>query len=214
MTMCNKSKKSVSMMLFVTLSAVVMLTGGSPARADMASYPPDYRGQPNSVHVIFDINSDAQGVWTTTLFETVSCGYPLYSTPPSASDDGLDVTVFVPNFIDSLPLKHFRMQLFYDGPVDRNDISFSAVAGGGLYHSVGSSSGPGIYTEHYFDLDINPNPQWEEIVLFGNVEGNVLPGNLYRVEIDTISLPEPATLSVSLIGGLMLLKRKVISRRL
>lgn len=209
--MGNKVKRQVLMVSFVALVAVVLAGAGS-AWAVTPSYAPDYRGAPNSVHAIFDWYSNEQVEWTTTLFESVSDGYPLDQTPPSASDDGLDMTVMLPNFIDPLPMKKMRVQLFFDGAVDSTLIEGSIFA----YDPTGEArvedaGGSGDVTDSflYYDFEIFPNPDWEQITLYGNSNANIVPGNLLRVEIDTISMiPEPVTLGLLVIGGLALLSRR------
>lgn len=55
----------------------------------------------------------------------------------------------------------------------------------------------------YIDLQIWPNPNWEKITAF-------VPQGLIidQVYIDTISIPEPATIALLCLGGLMLRRKK------
>ena len=59
-----------------------------------------------------------------------------------------------------------------------------------------------------FDIEIRPNPDWEQITIFGSTPDNIIPGNLLTIEVDTISFPEPAALSMLAIGSLAMLRRK------
>ncbi len=39
-----------------------------------------------------------------------------------------------------------------------------------------------------------PNPEFEDVTISNNRDFSIFPGNLYRIEVDTVSVPEPATL--------------------
>ena len=209
--MCKKVRRPLGVISSVSLVFAVVLAGAGQVGAVTPSYTPEYRGYPNSVHAIFDRFSTA---WQMTVFESVSGGYPLDSTTPSASDDGIDTTIFLPNFIDPLSVKCMRIQMFFDGAVSSEAIDGDIIGydptGQTQVNYVGGSTGTA--NVHYVDFEIFPNPDWEEIVLFGNEGANVMPGNLLKVEIDTVSLPEPATLGLLVAGGLAMLVRKRVSR--
>ena len=183
----------------VLLTTAVMLVRAGPASA--LSNDPDYRGDSNYVHAIFDW--DSPSAWDTTLFEIGPSNYQLDPTVPAASDDGLNTVIDLPNFIDPLPFKLMRIQMFFDGPVSGELITAEITAfdpqGPTLVSLVGSS-GPGESFEHYLDFEIFPNPDREQITIIGNSNANILPGNLLTIEVDTISLPEPATLMVLALG--------------
>ena len=210
--MCDKGKRSVWCISLVSVALAVVLAG--PAQAVVDPYAPDYRGDPNSVHAIFEWVSHGQAAWNVFLSASDSGGYELDPTTPSASDDGMDTTVNLPNFIDPLPLKLMRIQLFFDGAVEEEAIDGEITA----YDPTGQvqivdagSSDLGLSVVHYFDFELYPNPDREQMILFGNEAANVLPGNLWRIEVDTVSIvPEPATLSVLglALGGFALLRRK------
>jgi len=190
----------------VLIGAVLLL---STATASAGPNDPSYRGDDNSVHAIFDWVSDQQTAWETTLFETGPSIYPLDQTTPSASDNGLDTTILLPNFIDQLPIKLMRIQLSFRGPVLGSDVT-----GGVHAHapqltswSIVGGSGTGSADFHWVDIEILPNPDWETITIFGWETGNIIPGNLLQIEIDTVSIiPEPATMTLLALGGLALLR--------
>ncbi len=211
--MCTKVKSPLWVISSVLLTAAVVLASAGPASAGL--FDPAYRGDPNSVHAIFDWVSHSQADWETTLFEyDLQSPYPLANVQPSASDDGTETTIFLPNFIDRLPVKLMRVQLSFDGPVSGDLIAYDMIAHDpqGVQWQVVDGSGPVDSDFHWVDIEIYPNPDWEEIFIFGNTGGNVIPGNLLRIEVDTVSVPEPATLIVLSLGLLPILIGK--SRKL
>ena len=136
--------------------------------------------------------------------------YPLDPTVPNTKDNGLDTVVTLPNFIDELPFKHVRLQMFFDGPVPGDQIDLDMVIGDPeptAWQIIGGS-GPVTDHTHWFDIEIRPNPDWEQITIFGSTPHNIIPGNLLTIEVDTISFPEPAALSMLAIGSLAMLRRK------
>ncbi len=196
-------------LVIVILAIGIVSTVTAPARAITPSYDPNYRGDPNSVHAVFDW-AGSTAPWTLTTFETGQSAYPLADVQASATDDGLDTTIELPNFIDPLSTKLMRIQLSFDGPVAGDLLSVEVEAFDPettIVNILGGSSGLDLV--HYIDVEIFPNPDWERIIIFGNDVANIVPGNLLAVEIDTVSLPEPATLGVLTLGLIStLLKRK------
>ena len=197
-------------------AAVACLVLLSAATAQAGPLDPSYRGAPNSVHVIFDhglrdFASFGPSTWNMAVFETGPSNYPLDQTPPSASGDETHTTIILPNFIDPLPLKLMRIQMSFEGPVSGDLLGFDLIAHDPVQTSwiVVGGSGTGFANFHWVDIEIRPNPDWEEIIIpFGSFENGFIAGNLWLIEIDTVSIPEPATLSLLAIGGLALLRRK------
>lgn len=194
--------------LLVAVSCIVLLNAGQASA--VTTLEPDYRGDENSVYAVFNWVSFDQDAWKTTLFETGPSIYPLHSIDPFAFDDGLDTTIMLPNFIDELPMKKMRIQMFFDGPVsgDLLAINLAAYDREPTQWQIVDGSGPILSNAHWFDIEIFPNPDWEEIIIFGNQGGNLLPGNLLTIEVDTVSIPEPATMTLLAIGGLAMLRRR------
>ena len=125
---------------------------------------------------------------------------------PSASDDGPNTIIDLPNFIDPLPLKLMRIQMWFGGSVPGDSLSVGVSASDPLptdYQIVGSS-GPGESIFHWIDVEIYPNPDSEQVIIYGAND----PGQLMMFEVDTVSLPEPATLGLLIIGGLALSRPK------
>ena len=173
-------------------------------------FDPAYRGDPNSVHAIFDWVGVGVGAWDTTSFSTGPSIYPLDSVTPMASDDGLNMRIDMPNFIDQLPVKFMRIQFLFDGPVPGSSINPLVIAFDPLPTTVNlvGGSGPGLAAAHYLDYEIFPNPDWEQIVVPGDATTNMVPGNLLRIEIDTISIPSPGAAVLIAVAGPMLLPRR------
>ena len=147
----------------ITISAAllcIVLLSTSPAPA--VPMDPSYRGDPNSVHAIFEFTPSvgAGSSWTTTLFDSVASIYPLESFSPIAFDDGLDTTIQLPNFIDPLPLKLMRIVMFFDGPVPGGLIDGDLTAFDPLQTSWGvvGGSGPIDSSVHFLDIWIIPKP--------------------------------------------------------
>ncbi len=184
------------------LTAAVVLASASPASA--GPFDPTYKGDDNSVHAVFDwVNIGVP--WNVTEFSTGASSFPLDTHSASATETAGDLHVVLPNFIDPLPLKLMRLQFGSDGMVDAGDYIIDILAHDPLattWNIVGGSTGSAHW--HYIDIEIEPNPDWEEIWISG-----VGLGNFLTLEIDTVSLPEPASLSMLVVlGGLAMLVRR------
>ncbi len=117
------------------------------------------------------------------------------------------------NWIDGMPYKYLRLQItsWWSNGLSEQPIFPMALSAGDRYDSctcLGSGYVPAGQgkdpTKDYswFDIMIVPNPDWETITLC-IPEGLVVD----QIDIDTVSLPEPIT--ISLIGfGAMLAMRK------
>lgn len=173
-------------------------------------FAPNYRGDPNSIFACFDwVTNNPPGPWDLTAFVPVGTEYPLDMTQPSASDNGQDVTILFPNFIDPLPVKFMRIALYFDGAVDISNIVVQVNA----FDPLGAAAietfrTPGSSNAHYIDFEIRPNPDWEEIFIFGSTPDNVIPGNLLRICIDTVSVPTPGAIGLLSAGGLVAVFRR------
>jgi len=120
----------------------------------------------------------------------------------------------IPNWIDTEPIKHIRVQLTYinDG---NNDPFIDSISGqDGIDPVLGVPEGPPVFTElepfihwHWYqDWTMRPNPDWEIIQI-------VVPGDifLHQIVVDTLSIPEPASFVLLAIGMAALSFRRGVS---
>lgn len=117
----------------------------------------------------------------------------------------------IPNWIDLEPVKHIRIQVaglwFPAGLPTSQFIGATDNLGGPVTAQfVGDGFSPGAISfefHRYFDWDLFPNPDSETFRL------NFAAGTIIdQVVIDTISIPEPATLVGLSAAGLVGLRRR------
>ena len=187
---------------------------------------PAYAGQPHSTTSIWNYNGD----WTAgnsashlTSFTSVGGMYPLSTETPGCGGmpclngdnqfpAGDNLTFYIPDFVDPLPLKKIRVQFQFVRVIPPNpnfpDPFVHDVQG---FDPLGFVPGllqassyvtetvmkDGVfYTYGLFDFTLTPNPDYERLTISG-----VLGSELKRVRIDTIStVPEPATLLLLVIS--------------
>lgn len=192
---------------YSTLSMWEFYTAANPAPADFAGpvgdgVPPSGNNWPMAT--MSDMSwANSNGGW---FFDPID---------PTATHG--TITLEIPNWIDQEPIKYIRVQMNYLGhpphhaPVPEvSGIFGEDHATPGTLH--GTPDGPPVYTvldqfdtdwHWYQDWTIQPNPDWEIIEI-------VVPGDIfvYEVVVDTLSIPEPASLSLLALGGLALLRRR------
>lgn len=181
-----------------------------PTAAHAGPFDPAYRGLPNSVYARFDWN-DSSPDWDLTAFNTVGTEYPLDPTLPSGSGGDTDAVFICPNFIDEEPLKLMRLQFWFDGPIDGSLIDIDVLPHdplGGAVIETDRGGQVGPFSVYYIDIEITPNPDWEEILFFGDLSENIRPGNFLVLEIDTISLPTPSSAAPLALGALAITRRR------
>jgi hypothetical protein len=187
--------------LFTTTLAALVVVMAVPAFA--GPFDPAYKGGPDSVHVAFDWNT-FNTPWNVSEFSVGATSYPVSNQGPSSIESDPDVAFVVPNLIDELPIKHMRLQLFFDGQIDLDLLDVSVVGHdplGAVATETGRGGGSGAFPSvYYIDFDIRPNPDWEEIFFNGNTAANIVPGNFLRLEADTVTVPEPASAALLAIG--------------
>jgi hypothetical protein len=176
---------------------------------------PAYRNDPLSVHGHWQ-NIDGTANLTLVDFWSVEDSDPdtFLDTLLPATDyvemlPNHEYKFFLPNFIDKMPVKYMRLQLAWTGDATPATIlsiggvdGINPVPGNVVFDSPVTATPIGFY--QYFDIEFYPNPDSER----WSVQ---LPDTNYLVQAvaDTVStVPEPATLSILALGGLLLRKRK------
>jgi len=132
---------------------------------------------------------------------------------PSPNEGGV-ITLFIPNWVDSEPLKLFQIQMTFTGDPSTPpaisdmwgyDSDTDTVMDGVLMDEgvITLDATNGIHLRHEY-WTMMPNPDYEQVVIhvpFGLV--------LNQIVVDTVStIPEPATASLLGLGGLLLLRRR------
>lgn len=189
------------------------------------THAPDYYGTENYTAAFFF--ADSSGTLIPDDFEwDADSPYPLFEAPdgptvtditPAIGATGTVLEIFIPNFVDPLPLKKLRIQVTYEPGSSGLDPLVVGVTG------VDDPAGtvPGILVDHvvddedpsdtlayfYEDWVVYPNPDYELIELF--VPFGV---TLDEVIVDTVStVPVPGALylfaSALALGGIKLRKR-------
>lgn len=186
----------------INILCIALLTAGI-ASASVVGIDnwPDYRGDDNSVHAIFEVPPLVVGIPPPPdepiLFETVPSIYPLAQIAPGILNDGISAVITLPNFIDDLPMKQMRIQMEFYEPIFGRDIWIDVIGVdpvGFSWNIVGGLE-PIFDSYHYVDIEISPNPDYETIWI-GTWAGD--PAPLTLITIDTVSIPEPA--SIGLLG--------------
>jgi hypothetical protein len=195
--------------------AVVLVFSVNYARADDLN-PPTYRGDPLSVYghwnlipgsTILNLTGSS---WVDDSDPTTTL-HPLpFSNPVQPVAPG-QYQFQLPNWIDTLPIKYMRVQLTWEGDLNP-PISLASQAQDGVntvwgsinYISPLQTDAAGIKAYQYFDLIFQPNPDFERINVVLNPNSV-----LSQVVVDTVStVPEPATLLLLSIGGVLGLFKK------
>ncbi|MDP6545503.1 MAG: PEP-CTERM sorting domain-containing protein [Phycisphaerae bacterium] len=109
----------------------------------------------------------------------------------------------IENWIDTEPMKFLRIQVTYGGPVPSISSIWAHHATDPSVDIVPTGITPFSLNHILFEYELFPNPDFELFVL------EVPPGgSIDQVVVDTISIPEPATLSLLALGGLAALRRR------
>ena len=205
------------------LATVVMMALASSALA-WDFDPPPWRGGPLSVHV--EWNFDASGT-APSLFATVGATGQLAPVQPVLTLTGgtavwgsgawtiiqsADFRLDIPNWIDTEPLKLMHIQWHFTGGTAAVLNSVTAYDGPDIWQ-VGSHPGESITHSIWGppdplqttidDVVIVPNPDWE--IIYFTMLGS---GIFEQVVVDTISIPEPATITLLAMGGLLAMRRQ------
>lgn len=215
--------KRVHAAILVFLGCLGLVVASAVAVADDIN-PPPWRGAPHSVKAKFDLLQIPGFPSPPTDFMTgPSAPYPLSNVPPIIGDPfqdptGLNAIIYpieLPNFIDPLPLKLVRVQYSWfagsptgnpNFPGDAQTVSLVPDPPGAV--TLVASTPPmqigdpleNIYYR-YDDFEIRPNPDFERFqIAFIDVDPR-------WIIIDTISIPEPSTLALLGLVGVVTIGR-------
>lgn len=217
-------RKMMKKLLSGCLIIAVFCFVASPAMA-VDVQPPSWRGVPDSTVQEWNFLSDTnpltpdgelydnsygEPMCTVNLFEG---GYWLetVSSAPSlfgwwVGVDSIDVDV--PNASIANPLKWVQVQVTYGlfGPHYAPDSVYATAASDVFYGSlVETVPGAGTSRTNVYIIEVVPNPEFETITL----DWYAGPGGIVdQVVVDTICIPEPATMGLLGLGGLVLLLRR------
>jgi hypothetical protein len=177
--------------------------------------PPDYRTDPHSAVVFWQEQTPGQGDLVMNGFNAYPGQYA--RTAFGGGVPALDIVhesesdryhFYMPNFVDPLPQKLMRIQVTYSNPEP-------FVAGMQIFDPIigviaqpvanvsGTPNNPAADGYFYEDWEIAPNPDYEIVDIY------VPTGSLlHQVVIDTVSLPEPATMTLLAVGALAMIRRR------
>jgi len=211
--------KKISMaVLAVCMLAVV---AGS---ASALIIPPAWRGAPDTTFQLWTFDTPENPAEPTVVFNdygdpTASInGDPLYQwwIPEDRGHYGVwktegDITMHIPNTPNPNPLKIIVVQMIYDAGVDQTGASVDAWLRVEANNEITTGIAPDISTDlgdgykySLWKIFIQPNPTEESVI--------AIPFycNLYvdAIAVDTICIPEPATLAMLGLGSAMMFIRR------
>jgi hypothetical protein len=231
-TKFGEEEKIMKKLMTICLVFVCVLSTVNTVLADDI-YPPTWRGQPDTVTARWDSWTG----YSYMMYPDAWNSNPGLSYLPSAyayegasflpefegRTDVIKLTgnsqidFWLPNFDQENPYKEVQIQVTYFATstaqwsgVDASTFPYSAEVSEPVL-ITDYNHGDGWYTD-VWDLQIRPNPPSEFIYVNftdGFLGGQPLyPAYLDQVVIDTICVPEPATICLFGLGALSLIRRK------
>jgi hypothetical protein len=197
----------------VLFAAAILIFSYSYAVADNLN-PPAYVGNPLSVHaewqVVFGATPLYLSQWSFVDDSDPSTYlYPNFTPSSPVQPNGDIYQLQLPNWVDQMPVKYMRLQLTWMGnPQPPVNIFSEGLDGVNLISGVIVNTSPiqtlpPAFTYQYYDFEFHPNLDFERVHV------QVAPGAvLSQIVIDTVSVPEPATMGLLALGSLVLRRRK------
>ncbi len=202
-------------LLFLTF--VVAFALCSTSRADDIM-PPDWRGEENTTWQAWEFFDDENPAWPD--FENNPYGDPYAEIDLGAStswyqnylgEDGVwmvqeNLELYIPNYQNPNPYKDIYLQMTYHP----GDLGYEPLIridyGQGLYeYAYPTHTAPmGEFTYSVWEARIEPNPVEEWIT----IKPAFCSFHVDEVVVDTACVPEPATVVLLGLGGVLLLGRK------
>lgn len=125
----------------------VMIAAFAASSVHAGPFDPAYVGQPNTVRADFTYIAPYTDNWSNALVGYTGTEYPIYVKSSGTITSGDNVITELHNFVDPLPVKYMRIQMFFNTPVDYADIVTTVEGfdplGASAFH-VGVEKGSGV----------------------------------------------------------------------
>jgi hypothetical protein len=197
--------------LMVVVAGSFLVAG--PAMADDL-FPPAWRGQPGSTwaewdyltpnpNPLPDAGFNPFGVPATRVYPGVGqVWWPELNGRIGVWPLSGEIWVDIPNQQLPNPYKDIYIQLTWEAQAPGNRPFVLTTApqqvNGALVQEIPVG---GAWMHSIYTIRLEPNPAWEQILITGGVDVD-------QVVIDTICVPEPASLGLLTLAGLAMLRRR------
>ena len=199
---------------FMMMGLAACLIAAGPALGDDL-WPPSWRGQPGTTFGKWEFSTNNPNPLPESGYlypwglpsTTVSPGLFQSWMPSWGGRQGVwplsgEIETIIPNRPLALPYKDILIQLTW---AQQAPNVFPAVSelrfgvGSTLVHEIPL---PGGWFHSTYQIHLEPNPDWEKILITGAI-------NVDELVIDTICAPEPTTLCLLAMGAFAILRRRL-----